>query len=69
MLKDSRGHGLTLKSVSPEGSERQGESSRESLDLLRESLNNPKHYGGGNMANKGPSAEVSDGSEERVIRQ
>lgn len=50
-------------------SKRKGESRRESLNLLRESLCNPEQRGGGNTDGKGSSAEVSDGSEEHVIRQ
>lgn len=58
-----------LKVILQGGSKRKGESCRESISLLRESLCNPEQRGGGNADGKGSSAEVSDGSEEHVIRQ
>lgn len=52
---------------SDEDSERKEESCRESLNLLREYLNNHEQNAGRNMDGKGHSDEVLDADEQPVI--
>lgn len=60
---------IDAKGNSGEDSKRVEESWRESFCLFREYVNNREQNVGGNMDNKGPSSEVSDGNEKHVLEQ